>query len=630
MTETKIHNRVLKRIKFQRFKLLIFLIFVACLLNFLIIANPGYYSHDELGFGFFSQGFTGERTLSTIDWFSFFNVQAPQYRPITFNIWLFSSHFLYSYPPLFHLFLVLLYLIPAVLLYVLVMETSDDKKLAIISCLIYLLLPSTTFAIAWVGTIAEALWVIFSLLVFIVCYKYQHNKLIHILNGNLIATQITIGILFILSMMSKETAITIPGFLLLHILFVNRSRIFIYSFFNTLLISFVYMVLRFQSLLGSNVSSAYSPATSNVFKNLIGYLIYPFAWNHFISYPQIHFNWNFLIPLFLFLLSIIIIFGWNIRQNNKLLLIFYLLGWVAPLAPILLIPIWSPHYLYASGILMSIVLGSVINSSKLIFKLPIMFLVFILFIHSLNIQLEYYHRGVLQSRILNSLYIQLKDRMNESRTIKVPNIYIKVTQESPAEDIIKRVIHPDVTNIYDLDISRSLRQVRSPEANASDDNYIFLEFNKDGYLIKAQDEFKRAVGSKEQSILSLPHTVKFSQVNPFIVLDGFGQKEEWGRWTEGEKASINYGNNLPHNFTIHLEGFAFGPNTNEEIAVVVGSQRKTFRLGDTPQSIEVSFSGTTNTNEIFFYIPYPTSPKEIGKGEDERKLGIALTTLTIK
>ena len=154
----------------NRIFLIISLILIACLLNLGIIVNPGYYSHDELGFGYYSQGL-GSRRLTEIPWSSIFDFSVPQYRPITFNLWLLTSHFLFNYPPLFHLFVLLVCLLCGGVAAFIVWEISRDQLFSVVFFLIFSISPTTTFTAGWVCTMGDSLWVLFSLLVFLSILK---------------------------------------------------------------------------------------------------------------------------------------------------------------------------------------------------------------------------------------------------------------------------------------------------------------------------------------------------------------------------------------------------------------------------------------------------------------------------
>ena len=72
---------------------------VAFLAQWPLVANPGYFSHDELEWGSFA-------AQTPVPWVSWLDIGAFQYRPLTFNLWLWLSRRLFDTPQLFHALLV--------------------------------------------------------------------------------------------------------------------------------------------------------------------------------------------------------------------------------------------------------------------------------------------------------------------------------------------------------------------------------------------------------------------------------------------------------------------------------------------------------------------------------------------
>src|SRR3546814_6477393 len=69
---------------------------LAFLGSWLLWTNPGYFSHDELQWASFA-GNSGP-----IQWVPWLDVASFQYRPLTFNLWLWLSRHLFDTPQLFH------------------------------------------------------------------------------------------------------------------------------------------------------------------------------------------------------------------------------------------------------------------------------------------------------------------------------------------------------------------------------------------------------------------------------------------------------------------------------------------------------------------------------------------------
>ena len=114
-------------------------------------------------------------------------------------------------------------------------------------------------------------------------------------------------------------------------------------------------------------------------------------------------------------------------------------------------------------------------------------------------------------------------------------------------------------------------------------------------------------------------------------VSGIGDHESWGRWTVGDRAVLQFKKALPSTFQLKLQVTgAFGPNAGIPIAVRAGSIKKEFTISGPSEAILLDFEGVANVDRIEFVIPKPTSPKELGTGqEDPRKLGIGLVSLAV-
>ena len=609
----------------KNIKDLIIIFTIGCLFNILLIVNPGYYSHDELSFGFHSQGF-GDKALSDINWFSFLNLQAPQYRPITFNLWLFVSHFLFQYPPLFHLVVVLLGLLCGVALYALILQRSTNRRFALTALLIFSILPATAFTIGWVGTIGDFLWVLFTLSMISIAFKAEGWVKAKFRNPwKLAAAYLGIATLFVFALMSKETAIIVPGIFLLYILFIKRSKFVINSFLLISFLSVVYISLRFNALFGSSSSEAYSVTTNAILRNLVGYFTYPFAWNDFFTYPTQVASSYFIFSLLAHLAVIFLLWRASSRYAKV-----YVFSYIFTVAPLLLIHMWSPHYLFASSILLASAIAYILIQGKWIDKALAALLTLVLMIHSFNVQLEYYNRGLIQNRILTSLYVQIKDYMKFMGTDYVPNVYIRAESDSPAIDILQRAIHSDVDNIKDLNIKNRI-VIGGPPINS--ESHLVLQYGEGGYLTEESWPTSYILGDK---ISFLPE----GNGNAYMV-KGWSQPEPGGTWTDGEEAEIilNLAQPVVNDLILVAKFFPFVNDLHPELSVDVLVNEETiatwviaFKPDIADQGIApipVSLLEDASLLTIKFRIHEPISPAALGLNSDTRKLGLYFSSLTI-
>lgn len=127
-------------------------------------------------------------------------------------------------------------------------------------------------------------------------------------------------------------------------------------------------------------------------------------------------------------------------------------------------------------------------------------------------------------------------------------------------------------------------------------------------------------------------TINFNQSSwPEMVssVSGLSAAEEWGAWSVNKHIIFEFAKPLPAKFTVHLTAYAFGPNAGKEIVAHVGDSEVRFTLDVLPKKRIVEFENPQRSNTIKIEVPIPTSPKMLGKSDDERTLGIAFTKLNI-
>ena len=127
------------------------LVFFAVLLAQLpLILNPGYFSHDEL-----------QWAVRAVDGYAFpwLDNDAFQYRPLTFNLWLWLSWHLFEQPQAFHAVLVAWGAGNAALLFAVGRGFGVRTWPAVVGALSFALGPYAAYVHGWVGTLADLVWV---------------------------------------------------------------------------------------------------------------------------------------------------------------------------------------------------------------------------------------------------------------------------------------------------------------------------------------------------------------------------------------------------------------------------------------------------------------------------------------
>lgn len=138
------------------------------------------------------------------------------------------------------------------------------------------------------------------------------------------------------------------------------------------------------------------------------------------------------------------------------------------------------------------------------------------------------------------------------------------------------------------------------------------------------------VGSEPDGQVGLPYACRIPRVSS-AWLTGFSDPEGFGRWTTGDEATVDVPGTMPSAFRLVVTCQAFGPNVGGDLTVNIGGRVRTIRL-TTHEACryEVLFDDVPAVSRVVLTMPAPTSPRELGVGDDVRRLGIALAELHIE
>ncbi len=110
---------------------------------------------------------------------------------------------------------------------------------------------------------------------------------------------------------------------------------------------------------------------------------------------------------------------------------------------------------------------------------------------------------------------------------------------------------------------------------------------------------------------------------------GLSNQENFGRWSDGPRVTIDLAQPLPDRITLALTAAAYGDNAKIPFQVMIGKVTKSVAIGDSVSTHTLDFEGVANEKTIIIVIPKPTSPYELGMSPDKRMLGIALKDLEV-
>lgn len=197
--------------------------------------NPGYFSHDELQWAAWADVPAGQ----SLPWVSWTGVEAYQYRPLTFNLWLLLSRLWFGQPPLFHAFCVLWGSLNAMALASLGRRLGMAPLPAVLGALAFALGPYAVYVHGWVGTMADLIWLSCTLIVGLIVARTTRP-----------GVAFAAALLFTgVGLLGKEAAITIPPLLAVAWWFDGRKRTWFAATVGAGLAVVAYLALRYPALL---------------------------------------------------------------------------------------------------------------------------------------------------------------------------------------------------------------------------------------------------------------------------------------------------------------------------------------------------------------------------------------------
>lgn len=293
-----------------------------------LLANPGYFSHDELQWAAFA-GSNGP-----IHWSSWTAVDAFQYRPLTFNLWLWLSRQLFAQPQAFHCVLVAWGAGNAALLCALARRFGVATGPAIIAALVFALGPFAAYVHGWVGTVGDLAWVSCALLVGLVATRWPRV----VVAATAAAAFTAIGLL------AKEAAAAIPVLLAVAWWFDGRKRHWAAATLAATAVVMVYLALRIGVLLHAPREGAqYALSVAHAPLRWVEYQLYAFVPTVFETFNTLSRGIDGRLAVAALLWLALLAALW--RGSPRIAAIF-LLGGIAALAPVLPLGSSWNHYGY--------------------------------------------------------------------------------------------------------------------------------------------------------------------------------------------------------------------------------------------------------------------------------------------
>jgi hypothetical protein len=446
------------------------LAFIALVFNFILIVNPGYRNHDELVI----MATVAKKPLTelisiNIDFGSQF------FRPLGYMIASLIMKLWGEYPPFVHILGFLIHVVNAFLVLVLVRRLIG-KDYAIYAFLFFAVSPAIVMATGWVVGIYDQLWTLFGLVYLIFIHKsFEAERQ----RARFLCSSIAMFAL-VAALLAKETAIIIPGFLLIYGMITGWNKGLLRWCVWSCGTVAVYLLLRANALLAiamtDNSPYGYSISLgTNVLWNTILYFLYPFSWR--VSEVHALLDVMSLREIALAASAHMLLVIFLVRQRIRYGMA-YVAAYILPLLPVLLLQKQESQYLYATAIPTAIGFAVIARMKKGTLNVGAVFLLAVMLVaHTLYAQAALYRDGLLQMRALTGLMTVARSLTADSGNQCVLKMQI-VPEEGSPWWVIARATH-DMKSIGGIPVE-SIDVVRSDQV--IHDSAV-LVYTRDGYIV---------------------------------------------------------------------------------------------------------------------------------------------------
>ena len=379
---------------------LLFLLLLGMAMQFLGIAAPGYYNHDE------TQWFIRSQELGSALWDAWIGQwHSMQWRPLSRTAWLLLARGLHEIPILMHAAMALIVVVSAVLLYLLLLRVFRQPSAALAGFVAFSAFPSTAWVAGWVATIADGLMMLVAVALAHVLLT-DRNEAVESGQGTLpfqrplrsarTARQCLVAGLFALGLLCKEAVVVLPAALAGLCLLVKPWRGLLWACCSTGAIAVAFLALRLDVI--SSGGGRYSVSAGNILGNAWLYWQYP--WNlrtvapHFPPLQEIP-AWAAFAAVTAFAPVL-----WLIRRRRPRLAAAYVLQYFVLASPALLIAGSAGHYLYGAALPVAAVFALAFRREEGVWvKAYTSSLIGILLAHSAAVQFHLYGAAKVQTRL---------------------------------------------------------------------------------------------------------------------------------------------------------------------------------------------------------------------------------------
>lgn len=328
---------------------------VALLFFVPVLANPGFFSHDEW------QKADDVQRHGLLDYLRRYTAITPgshfgvPVRPVSFAMQGFVAPFMAGSPFVVHLCDVLMHLAAGWLSYLLLYGYSRRRDFALVAALVFLVSPLAVPSVVWPAALMDRLYVLWGLAGMLALERYLAGAGVRWLLLSAAAVALAMG--------SKETAMLLPGALLVRAAWesgrLRDPRTWIALAAWTLPIA-LFMLVRLPALLATlrgAGGASYSFSTALIPDGLALYLAFPLMTELDEATRWVPvMTWGKVEPLVLHA-GLVAALGWRFGLRAVLA---YAALYLLFLLPVLGIPTRGGHYLYGSGLAFSVAVAALL------------------------------------------------------------------------------------------------------------------------------------------------------------------------------------------------------------------------------------------------------------------------------
>lgn len=409
----------------KRGQLVLFIVAITIISHLGIVANPGFYSHDEW------DKFDHVHARGLLDFIEAYGRVIPgtefgfPVRPLGFIQQGISSIWMQTAPLISHFFDVLLHAMIAIVIFLALSAIGSGLGMPLAASLIFTVSPLATTATGWPAASFDQWYVLFVCLTCWIAYKCVASSITPLRALGLFASAGG-------AILSKETAVILPAAVVLtmSIAFMLKPKERAFPFASAALVLVLvtlplaaYLAVRWpalQATLAGHSHAAYTPSLGSIRQNLVAYFVFPFLPSKSEMAAPLMAS-AIAVSLAAALHLLLIVGVWFYAGYRYA--VIYILAYIMFIAPVLTLSQPAAHYIYGSAVPQAIALGFVLHRSwqkqhRAVWLAGAVGML-VMIAHMLMIQQRLYRDGVCQAAFFVSLDARLSAELSQQAQLVI-------------------------------------------------------------------------------------------------------------------------------------------------------------------------------------------------------------------